>query len=202
MTRSDPPGPPGESGGHGDPPRGRIDSRTVYDGRIVHLSLDRVRFPDGSEGELELIRHAGAAAVLPLTGSLDDEDPEVVLVRQYRYAAGGELYEVPAGMPEGDDEPWEACARRELEEETGFRAGSLRRLTRIFTTPGFTDEEIHLFLATDLTAGEARRDDDEFLEVVRMPFSRALRLVREGEIVDGKSVATLLYVAAFVLNDG
>jgi ADP-ribose pyrophosphatase len=153
-------------------------------------------------GGLELVRHAGAAAVLPLLGELEEDDPEILLLRQYRYAAGGELYEVPAGLPEDEDEPWETCARRELEEETGYRAGALRPLTRIFTTPGFTDEEIHLFLATDLTRGNARHDVDEFLEVVRMPFSRALRMVRQGEIVDGKSVATLLYAAAFVLDGG
>lgn len=191
---------PAESrtGGRNEASPGRIGSRTVHDGRIVHLSVDRVRFPDGSVGELELIRHAGAAAVLPVTGGLDEDDPEILLLRQYRYAAGGELYEVPAGLPDDGDESWEQCARRELEEETGYRAGALRPLTRIFTTPGFTDEEIHLFLATDLVRGEARHDADEFLEVVHMPFSRALRMVREGEIVDGKSVATLLYSAAFV----
>ena len=187
---------PGDGGG-AEP--GTIDSRTVHDGRIVHLSVDRVRFPDGSVGELELVRHAGAAAVLPVAGDPGDRDPEILLVRQYRYAAGGELYEVPAGLPE-EGESWEACARRELEEETGHRAGELRPLTRIFTTPGFTDEEIRLYVATDLSRGRARRDDDEFLEVVRMPFSRAVSMVREGEIVDGKSVATLLYAAAFVLD--
>lgn len=180
---------------------GRIGSRTVHDGRIVHLSLDRVRFPDGSVGELEVVRHAGAAAVLPVVDGLHREDPEVLLVRQYRYAAGGEIYEVPAGMPDREGESWEACARRELEEETGHRAGTLRRLTRILTTPGFTDEEIHLFLATDLSRGTASRDADEFLEVHRMPFSRAVRMVREGEVVDGKSIATILYAAHFVLTD-
>ncbi len=182
-----------------DGPR-RIDSRTVHDGRIVHLSVDRVRFPDGSVGELELDRHAGASAVLPVLGSIEDDDPEILLVRQYRYAAGGHLYEVPAGMPDGPDESAEACARRELEEETGYRAGHLRPMTRIFTTPGFTDEEIDLFLATDLTAGEMRHDRDEFMEVVRLPFSRVLEMVRDGEIVDGKSLATLLYARTFLLT--
>lgn len=191
------PGEPPEAGPEGP---GRIDSRTVHDGRIVHLSLDRVRFPDGSVGELEIVRHAGAAAVLPVVGDLDRDDPEILLVRQYRYAAGGEIYEVPAGMPDAECESWEACARRELEEETGHRAGKLRPLTRIFTTPGFTDEEIHLFLATDLTPGTASHDDDEFMEVVRVPFSRAVRMVRDGEIVDAKSIATILYAAHFVLD--
>lgn len=188
---------PVPSGGEDQP--GTLSSTTVHDGRIVHLSLDRVRFPDGSEGELEMIRHPGAAAILPVVGSLEDDDPEVVLLRQYRYASGGYLYEVPAGLPEGPDEPWEACARRELEEETGRRAGSLEPMTRIYTTPGFTDEVIHLFVASELEEGTVDLDEDEFVEVEVMPFWRALEWVREGKIVDGKSVATILYAAQFVL---
>lgn len=181
---------------------GRLDTRPVYRGRIVKLSVDTVRFPDGSVGELEMIRHPGAAAVLPVVGRLDDPGAEVLLVRQYRYAVGGEIYEVPAGLPLGPDEDWEACARRELEEETGHRAGKLRALTRIYTTPGFTDEVIRLYVASELEAGEGRLDDDEFLEVVRVPFTEALRMVEDGRIVDGKSVATLLYAARFAVGEG
>lgn len=178
----------------------RLSSRQIYDGRIVELSVDRVRFPGGSEGELEIVRHAGAAAVVPLLGSPEDEDPELLLVHQYRYASGGYLYEVPAGMPHGPDEPWEACARRELEEETGYRAGELRYLTRIYTTPGFSDEVIRIYVATDLAPGRQRRDDDEFMELAPFRLSRILQMLRDGEIVDGKSVAALLYAASFVLG--
>lgn len=187
---------------HPAPPDGpgRLDRRPVYSGRIVELNLDTVRFPDGSVGELELIRHRGASAVLPLLSAPEDRDPEILLVRQYRYAAGGYVYEVPAGMPDREGEPWEECARREMEEETGYRAGKLRPLTRIFTTPGFTDEVIHLFLAWELEEGESRLDHDEFMEVVRVPFSRALEWVREGIIQDCKSLATLLYAAQFVVG--
>jgi ADP-ribose pyrophosphatase len=177
-----------------------IDSRTVHDGRIVRLSLDTVRFPDGSVGELEMIRHSGAAAVLPVRGDLEDDDPEIVLVRQYRYAADGFIYEVPAGRPDRLGEPWDECARRELEEETGLHAGALRYLTAIHTTPGFTDEEIHLFLASDLHDGDVRYDDDEFVEVVNMSLSRALGMIRDGEITDAKTVCTLLYAAGFVFG--
>lgn len=187
---------------HPAPPDGpgRIDRRPVHSGRIVELSVDTVRFPDGSVGELELIRHRGASAVLPLLSPPGEADPEVLLVRQYRYATGGYVYEVPAGMPDREGEPWEDCARRELEEETGHRAGSLRSLTRIYTTPGFTDEVIRLFLAWDLEEGKSRLDHDEFVEVVRVPFSTAVEWVRDGAIVDCKSIATILYAAHFVVG--
>lgn len=178
----------------------RLSTRMVHDGRIVKLSLDTVRYPDGSRGTLEMIRHPGASAVLPVVGSVDEPDPEILLIHQYRYAAGGYIWEVPAGIPLSPDEPGDVCARRELEEETGYRAGELRPLTRILTTPGFTDEAIQLFLASGLTEGERNLDDDEFVEVVRMPFSRALGMVRSGEITDGKSVCTILYAAAFVMG--
>lgn len=181
---------------------GRLERRTIHEGRLLKMSVDRVRFPDGSEGELEMVRHPGASAVLPVVGSLDAPDPEVILVRQYRYASGGYLYEVPAGMPEGEEEAWDRCAARELEEETGFRPGTLEPLTHIYTTPGFSDEVIRLYLASELTPGETERDEDEFMEVVSVPFSRAVEMVRSGEIVDCKSVATILYVRCFVLRAG
>ena len=179
---------------------GRIDRRPVHRGRVVDLSLDTVRFPDGSVGELEFIAHAGASCVLPVVGSLEDPDPEILLVRQYRYAAGGVIWEVPAGMPDRPGEPWEEVARRELEEETGWRAGTLVPLTRIFTTPGFTAEVIRLWVATNLEPGQRTLDHDEFMEVVRLPFAQALDMVRDGTITDAKSVATLLYAACFLLG--
>jgi ADP-ribose pyrophosphatase len=162
--------------------------------------MDTVRFPDGSVGELELIRHRGASAVVPIVGKPSDPNPDVLLVRQYRYAASGYIYEVPAGMPDRDGEPWDECARRELEEETGQVAGSLRRMTRIFTTPGFTDEVIRLYLAWDLSAGEVQLDQDEFVELVRVPFSTAVEWVRDGTIQDCKSVAAILFAAHFVIG--
>ncbi|MBI4540214.1 MAG: NUDIX hydrolase [Gemmatimonadetes bacterium] len=178
---------------------GAIASREIFDGRIVHLTVDDVRFPDGSTGQLEMIRHSGAAAVLPLLGEPADPDPEILLVRQYRYAAAGYLYEVPAGRPAYTGEPWRDCAARELREETGYRADHLERLTMIYTTPGFTDERIHLYLARGLTPGETAHDQDEFMEMERMPLSRALTMVRDGMIVDAKTICTLLYAATFNL---
>ncbi len=180
------------------PPPGRIDSETVYQGRVVRLSVDTVRFPDGSERQLEMIRHAGASAVLPFLGGVLDPDPEVLLIRQYRYASDGYIYEIPAGLPQGPDESWEECAHRELEEETGMRATTMTPLTSIYTTPGFTDEVIRLFVATNLKPGETSRDADEFIEVVRVAFSEVLEMVRDGRIVDAKSIATILYADRFV----
>jgi ADP-ribose pyrophosphatase len=181
---------------------GRISGREVHHGRIVHLFVDRVRFPDGSEGELELIRHSGAAAVLPVLSDPQGPDPQILLIRQYRYASGGYMLEVPAGRPDHPGEEWEDCARRELQEETGLVAGKLRHLTAIFTTPGFTDEKIHLFMATELTTGSRTLDADEFVEPVPMPLSRALEMIRSGEISDAKTICTLLYAAGFLMEDG
>ncbi len=177
-----------------------LESRVVHPGRIVHLSVDRVRFPDGSTGELEMIRHSGAAAVLPLLDAADHPDPRIILVHQLRYASGGYLYEVPAGRPDVSGEDWEDCARRELEEETGYRAGTLVPLTSILTTPGFTDERIHLYLATDLEPGQEKKDVDEFMDLVTVRLSEALEMVADGRIVDGKTICTLLYAARFALH--
>lgn len=176
--------------------RALLDSTVVHDGRIVHLSVDTVRFPDGSVGKLELVRHKGAAAVLPVFGSVADPDPEVLLLRQYRYAGGGVMWEVPAGIIE-PGESWEECARRELEEEAGLVAGTLVGLTTIHTTPGFTNEQIRLYVASDLGAGVARTDEEEFLQTRRMPLSRALELARRGEITDAKSLVALFLFARF-----
>ena len=175
-------------------------TRSVYRGRIVDLAVDTVRFPDGSTGELELIRHSGAAAVLPVLSDPNGADPIIMLIRQYRYAAGGPLLEVPAGRPIRPGEAWEVCARRELEEETGLIADQLDYLTSILTTPGFTDERIHLFLATGLREGRQQLDADEFVETVTLPLSEALESIRDGAIQDAKTICTLLYAAGFLLG--
>lgn len=175
---------------------GQVASRRVYTGRIVHLDVDTVRFPDGSSGEMEMFRHPGASAVVPFLSDPAGDDPQVLLIKQYRYAAGGYLYEVPAGRLDPDEDPAD-CARRELEEETGCSADRVERLTTIFPTPGFCDEQIHLFMAVGLTRGEHRREPDEFLDVEALALSRALAMVESGEIRDGKTVAALLYAAGF-----
>jgi len=177
----------------------QLARRRIYSGRVVNLDVDTIQYPDGSTGELEMIRHPGAAAVLPFASDPRGADPTVLLIRQYRYAAGGPLLEVPAGRLDPGEEP-AACARRELREEVGVTAGRVERLTTIWTTPGFTDERIHLFWAAELTAGDHAREPDEFIEVVPTPLSQTLALVRGGEICDGKTVAAILYMAGFILG--
>lgn len=177
----------------------QLSTRRAYTGRILNLDIDTVRFPDGSEGELEIIRHPGAAAVVPLASEPSGPDPVVLMIRQYRYAAGGALWEIPAGRLDQGETPAE-CAQRELREEAGVTAGRVEQLTTIWTTPGFTDEAIHLFVATELKAATASREPDEFIEVVPRPLSEVLTGIRDGEIRDGKTIAGILYVAGFRLG--
>lgn len=178
---------------------GQVASRRVHTGRIVNLDVDTVRFPNGSEGSLEMIRHPGAAAVLPLLPPWDSPDPSVLLIRQYRYAADGWLWEVPAGRLEPGEAP-ESCARRELAEETGAKADRLEHLTTIFTTPGFTDERIHLFAAWVKDTGEHAHESDEFIEIQSFRMSQVLEMIRSSAIVDSKSIVLVLYFAGFRLG--
>jgi ADP-ribose pyrophosphatase len=166
-----------------------VSTRSVYRGRVLDLALDTVRFPTGQTVELEIIRHRGAAAVVPV-----DADGSVWLVRQYRHATGGYLLEIPAGKLDGGEAP-ETCAAREIEEEVGRRAGRLEPLGFIWTTPGFTDERIWLYLATGLVESRQALEHDEWLTVERMPLEEAVRLAEEGTIADAKSVCALLRAA-------
>ena len=155
----------------------------------IDVSRERVRLPGGRETELDIVRHPGAAAVVPFL----DED-HVLLIRQYRHAAGGTILEVPAGKLDPGETP-ERCAVRELEEEAGRRAGRLEKLGWIFTTPGFTDEVIHLFAAYELATVPTRHEPDEVIELVPMPFAEALELVWRGELTDAKSALALVHAA-------
>jgi len=174
----------------------KLGTKRVYTGRIVNLDVDRIRFPNGSEGELEMVRHPGASAVVPFLSDPTGDDPQLLLIRQYRYAAEGYLYEIPAGRLDPGEEP-AACAARELREETGCTAEHVEHLYTVYTTPGFTDEKIHIFMAVGLTRGESATEADEFLEVETMTLSRALELIRTGEIRDGKTAVGILYAAGF-----
>ena len=180
-------------------PPTRLATRRPYQGRRVSLDVDTLQAPDGTTLELEIVRHPGAAAVVPLLSDPGGPDPQVLLLRQYRYSAGGTLWEVPAGTLEPGEEPL-VCAERELREEAGARAVHLEHLTTIYTTPGFTDERIHLYLATGLTVGEPKHEADEFIELEPQPMSRVLEMIRDGVITDAKSIVALLFVAGFRLN--
>jgi len=179
----------------------QLATRRVYTGRVVNLDVDTVSYPDGQSGELEMIRHPGASAVLPVLSADDVADPQLLLIRQYRYAAGGPIWEIPAGRLEPGESP-EECARRELLEEAGATARRWKRLTTIYTTPGFTDERIHLFAAFDLVvkAESQRREPDEFMELKAMPTSQVLAMIRDGELVDGKTSIAVLFFAGFHLK--
>lgn len=174
----------------------RVSRREVFSGRVVALAVERVRLPDGRLVDMELIRHPGAAAVVPV-----DDAGRVVLVRQYRHATGGRLLEVPAGKLDPGETP-EACARREVEEETGCRPGELVPMGVIWTTPGFTDERIWLFLALRLEPGRQALEPDELLHVERLPLDVAIRRAASGEIADAKSVCALLRAPGFLAGRG
>ena len=175
---------------------GALESRRIYTGKVLNLDIDRVRFPDGSVGELEMIRHSGASAVVPFLSDLAGDDPHLLLIKQYRYAANGYVYEIPAGRLDPGEAPAD-CARRELREETGCSAERMDFLMTMYTTPGFTDERIHLFMATGLTPGETGHESDEFLTLEPVPLARALEMIRDGVIQDGKTALGILYVAGF-----
>jgi len=167
----------------------RLTTERVYTGRLLKIDRDRVRLPNDAETDLELVRHPGASAIVPFV-----TPGEVLLIRQFRYAAGGFILEVPAGTLNPGEAP-ESCARREVEEESGHRAGRLDHLGSILTTPGFTDEVIHLWAAHDLTPVAQRLDHDEVLSVVRLPFADALDKIRSGEIRDAKTICALMMAA-------
>ena len=171
---------------------GPARSREIYRGRVVQLFVDAVTLPNGAQTEIEVIRHPGAAAVVPL-----DWNGDVLLIKQYRHAAGGFIYEVPAGKLDAGETP-EACAARELVEEAGVEVGLIDRLGSILTTPGFTDEVIHLFLARDLAPAAQRLDADEVLHVERVSLARALAMCVSGELRDAKSICALYLADRFL----
>jgi ADP-ribose pyrophosphatase len=176
-----------------EPPR--LARRWIHRGKVLDLSVDRVRLPNGREMDFERVHHRGAAAAVALLE--DGGEPRVLLVRQYRYAVDGWLLEVPAGKLDAGEDPAD-CARREVEEETGYRPATVEPLGWIFSTPGFCDERIWLFLARGLEPTRQRLEDDEVLEVEPLAWGEALQRARSGELTDAKSVCALLRAAARV----
>src|SRR5258706_10272496 len=165
-----------------------LDSKTVFEGRVFNVTIDTVR-EDEKTYTREVVHHPGSAVILPAF-----DDGTICLVRQYRHPAVRYLLECPAGTL-NDKEPPAAGAARELEEELGLVAGKLEKLSEFFVSPGFCEEKMWLYLATDLTETAQRLDDDEIVEVVRLPFSRALKMIVDGEIQDAKTIIGLMLAA-------
>jgi len=166
-----------------------LNSRLVYEGRLIRLRVDEVALPNGRRTVREVVEARGAVGIV----ALDDEGC-VILVRQYRRPAERELWEIPAGTLEPGEDP-AACARRELAEETGFTAEEVVLLAGLYMSPGFCNEWMHLFLARGLSEGPQAQADDESIRVARVPLAEALAMIRSGDICDAKTVAGLLLVA-------
>jgi ADP-ribose pyrophosphatase len=169
-----------------------LKSETIYSGRALTIRRDHVRLPDGRETKLDIVEHVGSVILLPV-----DEDGNLLFVRQYRHAAGLDLLELPAGTLEADEAP-EACARREVREETGMAAGRLERLGGFYLAPGYSTEYMHVFLATDLKHDPLEADADEFLSVERHPLTQVSALVGAGKIPDAKSLAAFWLAKPFL----
>ncbi|SMB98546.1 ADP-ribose pyrophosphatase [Thermanaeromonas toyohensis ToBE] len=165
-----------------------LKSERIYSGKILNLRRDIVELPNGQQASREVVEHSGAIGVVALEG-----DGRVYLVRQYRYPIGQITLEIPAGKLEEGEDPLD-CARRELKEEAGIEAKRWEPLLTFYTTPGFSNEIMHLFLATELSPREAAPDQDEFLQIVALPLEEALEKVRKGEIADAKTILGLLVV--------
>lgn len=163
-----------------------LEREILFSGRIIKLRRDRVALPGGGESTREIVEHPGAVVIVPVTGQ-----GEVILVKQYRKAVEEVTLELPAGTLEPGEDP-EACARRELEEETGFLADEWRQVTRFYSSPGFCTERLYLFLAAGLREGEQKTDFDERITLQRVPLSQAEDMARQGEITDAKSILGIL----------
>ena len=169
----------------------KIASEDVFDGVLLHVKKDTVKLPNGRTATREWIKHPGASSVIPVF-----PDGSIILVRQYRYPIDQVTLEVPAGKLDAPDEDPLVCAERELSEETGYTAEKITKLTTIATTVGFSNEHIHLYVATGLTPGKQHTDEDEFINVVKVPLAEAVAMATDGRIVDAKSVISILMLAA------
>ena len=168
----------------------KVESKTVFEGHIIKVTLDRALLPDGKLADREVVYHPGGVAVLAL-----DEQEQVTLVRQYRYPIGKDLLELPAGkLDHGAEEDRLLGAQRELSEETGLEAGEWVYLGHMLASPGFCNEVLHMYLARDLRRQAQHLDEDEFLDVITMPFQQLVEQVMDGTITDAKTIATTLKV--------
>ncbi|TET32487.1 MAG: NUDIX hydrolase [Planctomycetota bacterium] len=166
-----------------------LDSKVVFKGRRITVYRDKVTLPNERDAVREVVRSPAAIAVVAF---VDEEN--IVLLRQFRYPVGKWIYEIPAGTLEKGESP-EVCAVRELEEETGYRAQSVKLLTRFYTSPGFCDEEMFVYLAEKLTFTSPKPEDNECLEAEKVPLGKAIEMIKDGKITDGKTIAALGLIA-------
>ena len=163
-----------------------LRSETLMKGRAFTIRRDYLKTPDGRETKFDIVEHGGSVIIIPI-----DKDGDLLFVRQYRHAAGMDLLELPAGTRDGD-EPFEECAAREIREETGMEAGTLKHVGSFYLAPGYSTEYMGVFLATDLKHNPLEADDDEFLSVEKIPVKEAFALAERGNMPDAKSLAALL----------
>lgn len=172
-----------------------LESELMYDGKIVKLYRDKALLENGSEVSREVIKHPGGVCVVPLT-----EKGEVIMVKQFRYPSGKVLIEIPAGKLEWQEDHF-ACGKRELKEETGCTAEKYDYLGCLLPTPAYDTEVIHMYLARELTRAEQKLDEDEFLDVMKIPFNKTLEMVMNGEITDAKTQLALLKTKILLENE-
>lgn len=170
-----------------------VSSKLIFDGKVIHLHLDDILLPDGKLGFREYCTHNGAVCVIPITSN-----GEVICVRQYRYAIGKPLLEIPAGKLDSINEDPDDAVRRELREETGAISGKITYLGLYYGSPALLNEKIYMYLAEDLSFGDCDPDDDEFLEIVKIPLSDLVDMVLRGEIEDGKTQSAVLRAHAMI----
>lgn len=175
----------------------QLDSTLLYDGKVLHVYRDNISLPNGGKGMREYCKHNGAVAVVPLTA-----ENEVICVRQFRYALGRVTLEIPAGKLDYKTEDHREAALRELREETGFRTDSLTPIGDLSTSPALLTEIIYMYLAENLVPGETDPDDDEFIELVRIPLEKMVDMIISGEIQDSKTQAAVLKVWAMKQRKG
>lgn len=164
-----------------------LEEEYKFKGKVINLKLNKVKLPNGNTSIRECVEHPGAVAIVPFI-----DDNKLILVEQYRNAIDKILLEIPAGKIDKGEAP-EVCGIRELEEETGYKAGNFEYLGKIVTSPGFTNQVIYLYKATKLTKGEINRDEDEFINLKEFTIEEVKAMVKKGEIIDGKTIAALAY---------
>ena len=169
-----------------------IRSETLLQGRAFKIRRDTLKTPDGRETKLEIVDHGGSVVIIPI-----DAQNNLLFVRQYRHATQGDLLELPAGTRD-EEEPFEKCAAREIREETGLRAGKLQKVGEFYLAPGYSTEFMAVFIATELKEDPLKADDDEFLQVEKIPVKKALEMAERGKVPDAKSLAALFLARPYL----